>query len=302
MFGFSFTGTSVNAQDERESGDAGTQDESTDSTDRKFSGPQVGEKMPAIKLEKVLGENAGKEYELKYDGEKAGVLIFVHERTRIAFGLARAVMGLVVDHPDDVSGTICFLTNDPPEARNWLKQINQYFPKGIDVAVSVDGVEGPGLLGLNRNVMVTVLVAKNGKIDANFALSQPSLKVDGQKIADAIGKSAGLKETPKIEKYSPQMRGGRNMRGNNQRGNNQGNNQTEKLRPYVAPVIRKGASEEDVVAAAKKLEEFLADKPDLQKALGGIANRIIDAGRLENYGTPKAQQYMKKWAKEYGGK
>ena len=306
VFGFSIVANPVFAQDDTRSQESSEQDETTDNSDRKFSGPQVGEKMPSIKLENVHGQNAGKEYELNFDGKKAGVLIFVHERTRIAFSLARAVMGLVVDHSDDVSGTICFLSNDPPEARQWLNQINRYFPKGVDVSISVDGVEGPGAMGLNRNVMMTVLVAKNGKVDANFALAQPSLNADGQKIADAIGKSAGMSESPKIAKYAPQMRGeGRNMRGRNMRGNNRGNNQqaqTETLRPYLAPVIRKNASEEDVVKAAEKLEKFLADNPEMKKTVGAITNRIINAGVLENYGTAKAQEYLKKWAKEYGDK
>ena len=35
---------------------------------------------------------------------------------------------------------------------------------------------------------------------------------------------------------------------------------------------------------------------------GRIGNTIINAGKLDNYGTAKAQGYLKKWAKEYGEK
>ena len=44
----------------------------------------------------------------------------------------------------------------------------------VPVGVSVDGLEGPGSYGLNRNVTLTVLVGKAGRVRANFALVQPS--------------------------------------------------------------------------------------------------------------------------------
>ena len=31
-----------------------------------------------------------------------------------------------------------------------------------------------------------------------------------------------------------------------------------------------------------------------------IANTIIDAGKLTSYGTPRAQEYLRKWAKDFG--
>jgi hypothetical protein len=294
LFSFEF---SANAQNETQSGSADAaakQDESSDTADRQFSGPQVGEKMPSIKLEKVIGENAGDAYEMEFAGKDTKVLIFLHERTRIAFGLANAVMKMVADHPDKVSGTICVLSNDSPETRDWINRVKNNFPKKIDVAVSPDGVEGPGSLGLNRHVMLTILVANNEKVDANFALTEPSLNADGQKIVDAICKSASIETVPQITKYAPQMRGEMN------RGQRAAPN--EELRPYLSRVIQKDASDEDVVAAAERLEKYLADKPEMQKAVGQIAKRIIDAGRLENYGTEKAQEYLKKWADEFADK
>jgi hypothetical protein len=35
--------------------------------------------------------------------------------------------------------------------------------------------------------------------------------------------------------------------------------------------------------------------------LGRIARTIVQAGVLEKYGTAKAQEYLKKWASQYGG-
>ena len=36
--------------------------------------------------------------------------------------------------------------------------------------------------------------------------------------------------------------------------------------------------------------------------VGRIANTIINAGKLKDYGTERAQEYLQKWAKEYGAK
>ena len=53
--------------------------------------------------------------------------------------------------------------------------------------------------------------------------------------------------------------------------------------------------------AAKAVEEYVKKNEAARKEVGRIANTIIDGGKLENYGTAKAQEYLKKWAKEYGG-
>jgi hypothetical protein len=44
----------------------------------------------------------------------------------------------------------------------------------------------------------------------------------------------------------------------------------------------------------------VAKDPAAKADVGAIANRIIDAGKLADYGTPTAQEYLKKWAREYG--
>jgi hypothetical protein len=76
----------------------------------------------------------------------------------------------------------------------------------------------------------------------------------------------------------------------------------DQLRPYVAPVIRLDATPEQVAEAATKLEAFIADKAELRAELGAIARRIIDSGRLDNYGTPPARDLLRKWADAYGPK
>ena len=54
-----------------------------------------------------------------------------------------------------------------------------------------EGKEGPGSYGLNRNVTLTILVGKEGKVTANFALVQPSTQADLPKILEEVAKVAG---------------------------------------------------------------------------------------------------------------
>lgn len=38
------------------------------------------------------------------------------------------------------------------ETAEWMNRVPEYFPKQIRLGISVDGKEGPGAYGLNRNV------------------------------------------------------------------------------------------------------------------------------------------------------
>ena len=75
--------------------------------------------------------------------------------------------------------------------------------------------------------------------------------------------------------------------------------QHPQIRPLLSPVIQKTATDDEVIAAAKKLEEFAAEHADFRMDVGEIARRIIAAEKLENYGTSKCQEYLTKWAKEF---
>ncbi|MEY3176153.1 MAG: hypothetical protein RLZZ436_4067, partial [Planctomycetota bacterium] len=53
-----------------------------------------------------------------------------------------------------------------------------------------------------------------------------------------------------------------------------------------------------VERAAKVIEERLAADAAVRREVARITRTIVDAGKLENYGTPKAQEYLRRWAKE----
>jgi hypothetical protein len=168
---------------------------------REFSGPQVGEKLTPFTAKVILGEEAGKEIDLvKAAAGKPVLIVFVHERNRPSVGLAR-LLGLYAATQKDkglVSGTI-YLTADSTATEEWMQIAKGTLQTGIPVAISTDGQEGPGAYGLNRKVQMTVLVGKDDKVTANFALVQPSVQADAPKIAQAMVDALGGGQGPTIE-------------------------------------------------------------------------------------------------------
>ncbi|MCH7937003.1 MAG: hypothetical protein IH994_07925 [Proteobacteria bacterium] len=257
-----------------------------------FSGPQVGEKLPPFKVKAVFDDLAGKELDLiaQADG-KPIALIFFHARTRPAFGLTNAVMRYAATRSKDgLTSGVIFLTEDVTATEKWMNVVREHFPKGPTMGVSLDGQEGPGAYGLNRKVSLTVLVGKEGKVTANFAIVQPDMKVDGSKILKAIVDTLGGGDVPDIEKLA-----GRRYQPATDRVD-------PKLGGLVRSVIRKDATAEEVKKAAAVVEEYVAKNRAAKKQLGQIAGRVVNSGKLSNYGTPAAQDLLRKWAKAYGAK
>ena len=259
-----------------------------------FSGPQVGEKLPPFNVRGVFEEDAGKDLDFvtRADG-KPIVLIFVHDVNRQSISMARILAQYTVSRAADGLATgVIWLDEDATEAENTLKRVRHALAPKAPTGISIEGREGPGSYGLNRNVMLTILVGKEGKVTGNFALVQPSLQVDLPKILESIVAVAGGK-VPKLEDLEGMREQLRNQSAQNPAPN---------LRPLLTPVIRRDATEEDVDKAALALEEYVAKDEAARKEVGRIANTIINAGKLEDYGTARAQEYLQKWAKEYGGK
>jgi hypothetical protein len=191
------------------------------------------------------------------------------------------------------------LTDDVTATSSWLKVIKKNIPKGATYGVSPDGIEGPGAYGLNRDVQLTVLVAKDGKVTANFALVQPSLQSDGPKIVLALAKALGEKAPDTSKLFAARMRPDQKKRPARPNANAQRGGLDPALGTLVRGLIQKDATPEEVDAAAKKIEEFIKGRKDYQKQLGTVINRIIDAKAIERYGSQKAREYLQAWGKKY---
>lgn len=257
-----------------------------------FSGPQVGERLPEFKVRGAFDDDAGKD--LDFVARAAGkplVLVFIHDATRPSISMTRILSAYALTRAKDgLASGVVWLDDDVSAAESALKRMRHALAPGAPTGISLDGREGPGNLGLNRNVMLTIVVAKENRVTANFALVQPSIQADLPKILQAIADVVGgappkLEELPGVaEMMRPRGAG----------------EPDPELRNLLRPLIRKEASPSEVEAAGRKVEQYIAEHEPARQEIGRIASTIVSSGKLTDYGTEPAQRFLQKWAKAYG--
>lgn len=254
-----------------------------------FSGPQVGEPLTPLPVRGVFDDAAGQQFDFVADAAgKPLLLVFVHDVNRLSISMTRILTGYAHTRaPDGLVTGVVWLADDPTEAENALRRIRHALTPGVPVGIAVDGREGPGSYGLNRNVMLTILVGKDNVVTANYALVQPSLQVDLPKILASLVAMVGG-EVPTLDKLP-------GMPAAMQRTADAGAD----LRPLLRPLIQRDATPEQVDRAAQAIEAHLQQHPRDQAEIGRIVHTIIDAGKLANYGTPRAQEHLRKWAEQF---
>ena len=175
-----------------------------DESQQIFSGPQPGEQVLPFAVHGVRGDHRGKLVDLVEKSAGGPLLIvFFHEKTRPGFALTNAVAGFAETRAENgLTSGIVYLTADATETENWLKTVDRHLPAQTFLGISRDGREGPRGWGLNRNVVVTVIVADEGKVTANFALRQPSVDIDGPRIFQAIADVTGGGKIPDVAEFS----------------------------------------------------------------------------------------------------
>lgn len=173
-----------------------------------YSGPQPGEKLAELKTVGVYDDAAGEPLDfVTTAGEKPLLLIFVHQVTRPSVGLTRALARYAAGRSTDgLHCGIVWLAADRSEAEEYLKRARPSLDFQSPIGISIDGIEGPGSYGLNRNVGLTVLVAEKGTVTANFALVQPALTDALAILAEVVRLIGG--EVPPIEQLQPPPRRG----------------------------------------------------------------------------------------------
>jgi len=265
-----------------------------------YSGPQVDEQLSPFSVTLALGESAGKTIDpVKLAQGKPMLLVFLHDVNRQSISMTRVLTQYAQSRAKDgLHSTVILLGDDATGAQDTLKRIQHALTPGVPTGVSPDGREGPGSYGLNRSVQLTILVAKNDRVTANFALVQPSLQVDLPKVASAIVAQIGGPE-PKLSEL---LEAGGVMQ--NPRGNPQTKEASkpdpEAIRSLMRPLIQRDADTKDVDKAAEAIEQAIAKSTAIEKEIGRIASTIVGSGKLENYGTEHAQGYLKRWAEKYG--
>jgi hypothetical protein len=156
-----------------------------------FSGPQVGEKVTPFKVLQVVVPNAGKEKDFLTEFKGAPtVLVFIHALERSPLPLIRVIDQYTAEKKDAIRTLYIFLSEDRVGSEQRLPLVQQSIRLQSPLTLSVDGIEGPGNYGLNKKCLLTILVAKDNRVTANFALVQPGI-ADAPKVLAEIGKVIG---------------------------------------------------------------------------------------------------------------
>ena len=136
------------------------------------SGPKVGDKIEAMKVFDVTGNNAGKLVDYaKARGEKPTVYVFI-VKSRWSRPIARFLRKL-----DEAAGKVegayvvaVFLTDDDEATRAYLPRAQQSLKLEHTAFCSyADMQTGPNGWGINADVAMTAVVAGKGKVTAVVA-------------------------------------------------------------------------------------------------------------------------------------
>ncbi|MEW6155965.1 MAG: hypothetical protein AB1813_00940 [Verrucomicrobiota bacterium] len=151
-----------------------------------FSGPQPGEAITPFKAVELRGPDAGKEVDALAGLESGPVaLAFVHGVERSMAPLLTVIDQYGSERKDRLKTLFVFLSGDRTTSEKHLPMVGQSLRLQCPMLLSVDGAEGPGNYGLNKQCLLTLLVARDKKVTANFALVQPGI-ADAPRIIQAL--------------------------------------------------------------------------------------------------------------------
>ena len=159
-----------------------------------YSGPQPGERLPDFTATGIRGDSDGEELNpvsIADDGPL--VLIFQDDSVTGQKGLllcGRALAHIAERSPDGLHVSATFLVDDRTTGLLFEYDFMDEIDEVIELSVSPDRREGPGIYGLNRNVGMTIIVARDSRVLHNFVFTQPMLYPDPHvfgAIAEAIG-------------------------------------------------------------------------------------------------------------------
>ncbi len=258
-----------------------------------FSGPQTKEPLVPFPVLSVSASDAGKYVDyVSNAGGRPLLLVFVHDVNRQSISLVRTLTAYSAKRSNDGLQTgVIMLSDDANEAEKNFQRMKHALNSDTPTGVSLEGREGPGSYGLNRLVTLTILLGKDDKVVANYALVQPSLQVDLPKIVKSITDLIGG-PLPSLE----ELIGKEGMR--MVQGESKGTAAAPDLGGMVRPLIQKSATEEQVTQLADKIEKAMKVDEAVRREIYRIATAVTGGDKLSDYGTPKAQEYLKKWAKE----
>lgn len=174
--------------------------------ERVFSGPQPGEKTTPFRVLDLSGPQ--KDREVDYVTEFKGaptVIVFVHALERSIVPVLNVLDQYGAEKKEGLKTLLVFLSDDRAMSQQRLPLVRQSLNLQAPVTLSLEGAEGPGNYGLNRKCLMTVIVAKENRVTASFALTQPGI-ADAPKVLAEIAKVIGDPKPPAAEELLARRR------------------------------------------------------------------------------------------------
>jgi len=258
-----------------------------------FSGPQLGEKLPALKVKIAYGQHATETVDLiEMAAGRPTLLVIVNGANRPAANLTRCLMNYAEMHAQSLFAGVVYLDGDPPAADQYLRQATSWWEVGPPVGISIDGAEGPGSYGLNRNVNLTVLVADKGRVTRNVPLIQPST-TDAPKILKEVVALIGgrVPNVAEVDFLGMPTRKPLNVP-----------YQTAPSDVKMRAMICAALAAEDKTHAdsvASELDQYVKDDKGRQAVLGNTASALLQGrGKAEVREIPIVE-HLRKWSQEF---
>lgn len=266
-----------------------------------FSGPQPGEKTTPFKALDLAGPGEGKERDpITENAGAPTVLVFLHAVERSMLPLLRVIDQYGEERKDKLKREVVFLFADRLEGERRVKTVNGSLKLKSRVGLSLDSAEGPGNYGLNKDCMMTIVVAKDNKVTANFALVQPGI-ADAPKVIEALARACGDTAPPTVEHLTSRAPADRRMEQMQQGGarfpvmqdkpkeNFPGAVPTDsKLTGMLREFIRPTNDEATVDRLASEVQIYIKGNADLTKQAIDGWTRILHFG--DRYGTPHSRK------------
>jgi hypothetical protein len=241
------------------------------------SGPQVGDKLGDFKCLGIFGPQADKEFQFLTQAKgKATLVVFVQKITRPALQFLRPVDDYVAKEKEDVlSAHMVWLTGDKgdkDETKAFLERAKNSLNLQTPVSICLDGKDGPPAYGLNDMAAITVLVAKEGKVVANFAYADPNGTV-AKEVITAVAKALG-KEPPKTTENTREAK--------------------SELQPLLRRILQKDIDDAGVNRVIAAMKKWAGDDAAKRKELQAACQRVLRG----DLGNETARAALKKLAEE----
>ncbi len=265
-----------------------------------FSGPQPGEKTTPFKVLEIKSGAEGKERDpIGENGGAPTALVFLHAVERSLVPLLRVIDQYGAERKDLIKIEIIFLFGDKLEGERRVKAVTGSLKLQSRTGLSLDGAEGPGNYGLNKECMMTIVTAKENRVVSNFALVQPGI-ADAPKVIAALAQTCGDSNPPSVEKLSGPLGRGAEMRRDAAKGEGPSKDKfpgavptDERLNTLLRQFIKPDNSEARVNEVLAMVKKHIEGNPDLTKQAIDGWTRILHFG--DRYGN----EYSRKVGRDF---